>query len=181
MSRAELRRALRARHEAGKKLTLTAITRDDPPMRTAVRRHYASFEAALTDVGLASELARTKWTRARVLRELKERRDRELPLNPRAVEMECSTLYRAAINLFGSYWGAATRFGARPRSGAEEAVPAELQRHARQEPTPTSIPNALRIACQRQVRRTREGSRRCRLGLIARLAGNRDCEENIRR
>ena len=153
MSKPELGRALRARHRAEKKLTMTAIRRDDSPLETAIRRHYASLEAALTDVGLASELVRTKWTRARVLRELKQRRDLGLSLSPRAVEMECSSLYRTAIRLFGSYWGAATRFGAQRkiRRWTKEVVLTELQRHARREPMlkTASMPNPLRIACQR--------------------------------
>jgi len=99
----------------------------------AMTRAFGDRGLALEAAGLESDSPmQIQWTRQEVLRRLRLRRDRGLPLNA-AAQRERSRMYEAACCFFGSYMAAARRFGAKPRqrSWPNEDVLKELRKLAR--------------------------------------------------
>ena len=146
--------ALRTRHRAGKSMTKTAISTQDSRLTLGIQRNFRTMEAALTAAGLESELPDTiRWSREEVLRQLEQRRDDGKPLHASAVREDCATLYAAAIKFFGSYMGAARRFGAVPRQikWTEKTALAALRRLAKKHRPfkSTDVPNGLLNASRR--------------------------------
>ncbi|MBV8756320.1 MAG: hypothetical protein JO257_03530 [Deltaproteobacteria bacterium] len=153
ITKEEVIAALKARHRAGKSLRKTALE-EDSRLLLGITRRFKTIEAALVAAGLESEVPDiTHWTREEVLRVLADRRDRGLALHASAVQDECGALYQAAIRFFGSYMGAARRFGAKPRRDdwTEERALAAIRRLAKKHGVlkSTHVPNGLLKACRR--------------------------------
>ncbi|MBS3821604.1 MAG: hypothetical protein KGY81_07570 [Phycisphaerae bacterium] len=98
-------RGILRRELAGVPLRSTDVKRDDRGLFVAAILHFRSWQNTLQAAGIDGEkvTGRRKWTRQRVIREIRQLGDRGAPLNSKSVKRIDQPLTQAARKLWGSW------------------------------------------------------------------------------
>lgn len=114
----------KSRARDGQALSSGAVQSDDPGLHAAAVRHFGSFDKALRAAGIdpLKVRQRQRWDRESVLRGLKSAARRGLSMSDTSVRKKESSLYGAAVRLFGSFTAARSAAGVKwkrkPRKSA---------------------------------------------------------------
>ena len=96
---------IRGIKEAGGKISLRHVMRTQPKLYGAACRHFGGWRKAVEAAGYRYAEHQVNpwgfWTRATVIRAIRRRKRRKLPLNAMAVIASDYPLYLAAVRLFG--------------------------------------------------------------------------------
>lgn len=142
-TKSEIVAAIQARVAEGASPTVNGLSLNSA--RFAINRLFGSFASALRCAGVLRRAQIPNWSRAKILSEIRERRDAGKPVYCLAILKSHSTLYSAARHHYGS-WNAALRAaGIDPSEVRQKRPPweaktviAELRRRAKcNNPAPT--------------------------------------------
>lgn len=133
-SRREIIDRLRARHESGRRSERFVVKREEPRLARAVERRFPTWRAAMAAARVPYMRATRIWTRARVIKALRDRIDAGQPVHWHALVYQDSGLLMGAKRIFGSGRRMLEALGLPQRQIAwsRERVIADLQRMARQ-------------------------------------------------
>jgi hypothetical protein len=107
-------RAIQAAHKEGADLSWTSVTKDkrySALAYAAIRdNQFGSWDKALEAAGIDPGSIRRyeAWDERKIVRRIKDRAKKRLPLNSKAMQDEDSKLFNAALNYFGG-WDQALR------------------------------------------------------------------------
>lgn len=102
--------AIHERRRQGKPINSQAVRKDNLPLWMAAVTHIGSWRRALAaaNVDVDEVSIRRRWTRERVIQEIKRRRSDGQPLNPGSVQSDDPGFWGASKRIFGS-WSRALR------------------------------------------------------------------------
>jgi hypothetical protein len=90
--------AIQSRREQG--LSITSVWREDRPLYGAAKRHFGTWNNALSAIGITRPSPQT-WTKQRVIETIRDRQRQGLPV--RNVHRDDNKLYLAGYRLFGTW------------------------------------------------------------------------------
>jgi len=122
--KAKIIAALRARQNDRLEMNYETVRESDRRLCDAMKRYFGSFDEALRAAGIdpATARSRARWDSNAVVAALRDRRDKGLPMNRRAVDRSDSRLIDAIARRFTSF-GAALRAAGVELDGPAPSVP----------------------------------------------------------
>jgi hypothetical protein len=107
---------LKSRAADGNGCSSGAVQVEDPGLHAAALRYFGTYDAALRAARIDPDKVRLRrrWTKVDVVKSIKQRKSRKLPLSDTVVRKDAPGLYGAAVRLFGTYTAARHAAGGPP-------------------------------------------------------------------
>jgi hypothetical protein len=113
--------AIRAWNGAGRSICWSKIIRENRPLAMAAQKAFGTWRRALIMAGITDNMPpssrrKCKWSRERIIEQIRCRHQEGKPMNFSAVQKDQGSLLWAGLRLFGSWNNALAAAGVRPYS-----------------------------------------------------------------